>query len=153
LRSSRSSSSRSRSQVYLALTREGIPTPGSGKHWDRTFFRARILDDVYKPHSYEEVAELVSPEVAAQLDPEKRYGIWWFNRRRKRTRQVCVASENGRRYKTEQRATPKPKEGWIAVPVPDSGIPRKVVDAAGTLSGTTPHRRPRDGASGNSPAA
>jgi hypothetical protein len=65
----------SQRQVYLALTREGIPTPGGGKHWDRTFFRLRILDDVYKPHTYEEVAELVSPEVAAQLDPEKRYGI------------------------------------------------------------------------------
>jgi site-specific DNA recombinase len=120
----------SQHQVYLALTREGIPTPGGGKHWYRTFFRHCILDDVYKPHTYEEVAELVSPEVAARLDPEKRYGIWWFNRRRKRTRQVSVPTENGGRYKTEQRATPKPKEEWIAVPVPDSGIPREVVDAA-----------------------
>jgi site-specific DNA recombinase len=80
----------SQRQVYLALTREGTPTPGGGKHWDRTFFRNRILDDVYRPHTYAEVRELVAPEVADRLDPEKRYGIWWFNRRRKRTRQVSV---------------------------------------------------------------
>jgi hypothetical protein len=43
---------------------------------------------VYRPHTFEEVREVVTPEAAARLDPRKRYGIWWFNRCRTETRQV-----------------------------------------------------------------
>src|SRR5215210_6652477 len=116
--------------VHKAFERERIPTPGGGKRWDRAFFRVAILDDVYKPHTYEEVEELVSPEVAARLERGRLYGIWWYNRLRVRTRQVSEPSENGRRYRREARFTVKPKEEWVAVPVPYSGIPREVVDAA-----------------------
>jgi site-specific DNA recombinase len=116
--------------VFKALEREHVPTPGGGKHWDRSFFRTAILDDVYKPHAFEEVVDLVSAEVAAHLDPEQLYGIWWYNKLRVRTRQVSEPSENGRRYRTEARHTAKPKEEWVAVPVPHAGIPREVVDAA-----------------------
>src|SRR5215217_4628076 len=41
--------------VYKTFERERIPTPGGGKRWDRAFFRVAILDDVYRPHTYEEV--------------------------------------------------------------------------------------------------
>jgi site-specific DNA recombinase len=116
--------------VFKTFERERLPTPGGGKHWDRAFFRIAILDDVYKPHTYQEVEKLVSPEVAAGLDREKLYGIWWYNRLRVRTRQVSEPSENGRRYRREARFTVKPKEEWVAVPVPYAGIPREVVDAA-----------------------
>ena len=68
--------------------------------------------------------------MAARLDRDQLYGIWWFNRLRVRTRQVSEPSENGRRYRREARFTEKPKEEWIAVPVPYSGIPREVADAA-----------------------
>ena len=42
---------------------------------------AVLTDDVYRPHSYEEMRTLVetgqlSPDVAARLDPKKCYGIW-----------------------------------------------------------------------------
>jgi hypothetical protein len=30
---------------------------------------------------FEEVRRIVSPEVAAHLDPEARYGVWWSGRR------------------------------------------------------------------------
>jgi site-specific DNA recombinase len=116
--------------IKLAFEREGIPTPKGARFWDRTFFRACVLDDVYRPHSFEEVAAAVSSEVAAGLDPEKSYGLWWFNRRRMTSRQVSETSENGRRYARKYASYTKPKEEWIAVPVPDSGIPRPVVDAA-----------------------
>src|SRR3712207_3396037 len=43
--------------VYTAFEREGIPTPGGGKRWDRSFLRLAILDDAYRPHTYDEVAE------------------------------------------------------------------------------------------------
>jgi site-specific DNA recombinase len=118
--------------VFKTFERERLPTPGGGKHWDRAFFRIAILDDVYRPHTYQEIEKLVSPEVAAGLDREKLYGIWWYNRLRVRTRQVSEPSENGRRYRREARFTIKPKEEWVAVPVPYAGIPREVVDAART---------------------
>jgi hypothetical protein len=86
---------------------------------------------VYRPHTYEEIKALVSPEVALQLDPKKRYGIWWFNRRRYETKQVAEVRPDGeRRYRRVGKLSDKPRSEWIAVPVPDSGIPRELVDAA-----------------------
>jgi hypothetical protein len=89
------------------------------------------LDDVYRPHSYDEAAELVTPEVAGRLDPDRRYGIWWFNTRRTTSKQV-VEVEPGfaRRYRRQTTTVTRPREEWIAVPVPDAGIPREWVDAA-----------------------
>ncbi len=116
--------------IKLVLEGEGVPTPRGARFWDRSFFRNCILDDVYRPHSFEEVAAVVSPEVAGRLDPAKSYGLWWFNRRSMKSRQVSEASEGGRRYGRKYSSYIKPREEWIAVPVPDSGVPRELVDAA-----------------------
>jgi hypothetical protein len=40
------------------------------------------LSDVYLRHSYEEVAKIVSGEVAATLDPSAHYGISWYGKQR-----------------------------------------------------------------------
>ena len=112
------------------LEQQGVPTPRGAKRWDRTFFRECILADVYKPHSFEEVKTAVSAEVAARLDPSKRYGLWWFNQRGVKVRQVSEPGPDGRRYRKTYRWYRKPKEEWLAVPVPDSGIPRELVEAA-----------------------
>ncbi len=101
-----------------------------GVCWQRTFVRDCIFDDVYKPHSFEEVAALVTPEVASRLDPSKNYGVWWYNRRRAERSRVTEHSSSGRQYKERTRYTEKPREEWIAVPVPDAGVPRKLVDRA-----------------------
>jgi site-specific DNA recombinase len=116
--------------VFKTFERERIPTPGGGKHWDRAFIRLAIGDDAYSPHTLKEVKKLVSPEVAARLEEGQLYGISWYNRLRVRTRQVSEPSQNGRRYRKEVRFEERPKEEWIAVPVPYAGIPREVVDAA-----------------------
>ena len=116
--------------VKKTFEREGIPAPGGGKRWDRTFFRTCALDDVYCPHTYEEVKALVSPDVALRLDPDKRYGIWWFNRRRRKRTRVSDNSPSGKSYRWQSATTIRPREEWIAVPVPDPGIPREWVDAA-----------------------
>src|SRR3712207_3066390 len=68
--------------------------------------------DLYRPHTKEEIEELVeqgfmTPDVAARLDPERNYGIWWYS---------------GRDFEGN--------EHRVAVPVPDSGMPREVADAA-----------------------
>ena len=116
--------------IAHALEREGVPTPRGARFWDRSFFRNCVFDDVYRPHSFEEVRAVVSPQVAARLDPGKSYGLWWFNRRRMTSTPVSEVSRDGRRYGRKYSSYTKPKEEWIAVPVPDSGIPRETVEAA-----------------------
>lgn len=89
-----------------------------------------ILDDCYKPHTFHEVSRLVSQNVAAKLNPEDSYGISWYGRRRTSVKQVVELGPGGKCYRRQRRATEKSREQWIAVPVPDSGIPRQVVEAA-----------------------
>ena len=112
------------------LEDEGVRPRRGGKHWSNYFIRTRILDDVYKPHTYQEVEPRVTPEVAARLDPERLYGIWWYNRRRVKTDQASEVGPTGRQYRKRRKFTLKPEEKWIAVPVPDCGIPREWIDAA-----------------------
>jgi site-specific DNA recombinase len=112
-----------------ALEAAKIPPP-RGVRWQRTFVRDCIFDDVYKPHSFEEIADLVSPEVAARLDPSQNYGIWWYNRRKVHRTRVPDHSPAARHYKERTRHTEKPRKEWIAVPVPDAGIPRELVERA-----------------------
>ena len=81
--------------IKHVFEREGIPTPQGAEFWDRAFFRRCTMDDVYRPHSFEEIAAVVSPDVAARLDPDQRYGLWWFNRRGVRAKQVSEPSESG----------------------------------------------------------
>ena len=118
------------SATRLTFNREGVSPPSGGRYWSPKYIREAIKDDVYRPHTFKEVAALVSPTVAARLDPKKRYGVWWFNRRRYRSKQVAVSGPEGRSYRRETKVSDKPRSEWIAVPVPDSGIPREWIDAA-----------------------
>jgi site-specific DNA recombinase len=63
--------------IKRALDEEGVSTPTGKTGWAPQLIRRYLLSDLYKPHTFEEIRELVSPEVAATLDPEKRYGVWW----------------------------------------------------------------------------
>ncbi len=113
----------------LTFNREDV-CPPSGEFWSPKYLREAIKDDVYRSHTYEEVAALVSPDVAARLDPNKRYGVWYFNRRRYVSKQVSVNGPQGRSYRRTTKVFDKPRTEWVAVPVPESGIPREWVDAA-----------------------
>jgi site-specific DNA recombinase len=122
--------------VKRTFEREGIPTPGGTRFWHAKCIRNYISEDVYKPHTAAEIMAMVdagqmSAAVAASLDPDESYGIWWFNRRRTRRTQVSELGPNGERtYRKRGQYIHRPKEEWVAVPVPDSGIPREWVDAA-----------------------
>jgi site-specific DNA recombinase len=118
--------------VARTLEREGVPNPAGGRYWYKRRIKTMILDDVYRPRTLQEVDTLVAPEVAARLDPEGLYGIWWFNRRRTATAQVAVAGPEGKEYKKKSSVAYKEKNEWIAVPVCGSGIPLEWVDAART---------------------
>lgn len=119
-------------RVVSTLAAEGILTPTGKRRWSRTMIRNMIKDDAYKPHTHSEMTDLLSPEVAARLDPEKCYGVWWFNRRRVTHRQVVRRAEigGGRTYRKATKLVHRPMEEWIAVPIPDAGVPREVVEAA-----------------------
>ncbi|MDQ3925653.1 MAG: recombinase family protein, partial [Actinomycetota bacterium] len=101
--------------VKKILEREGIPTPRGGQYWDKKLIREIVLNDVYKPHTYDEVRKLTLPEVAARLDPKKCYGIWWFNRRRSTRKQVAEYGPNGRSYR---RSNPRPPEAGMVASYP-----------------------------------
>src|SRR5829696_97975 len=119
--------------IKRALDADGVPTPtGKKSSWDAQLIRRYLLSDLYKPHTVEEVQQIVSPEVAATLNSGKCYGVWWWGRSRVQRRQVSEPAPNGdgRRYRYRYKTTERPKEEWTAVPVPDAGIPRGWVDAS-----------------------
>jgi hypothetical protein len=85
---------------------------------------------VYLRHSYEEVAKIVSGEVAAKLDPSAHYGISWYGKRH-HTHHREVRIKNGKKtYPRIKKSVDVSREEWIGVPVPDPRIPREWVLAA-----------------------
>jgi site-specific DNA recombinase len=120
-------------RVVSTLAEEGIRSPTGKRRWSRTLIRNIIKDDVYKPHCFEEIEGLLAPQVAAHLDPGKQYGVWWYNRRRVVQRQVVREGTDGKIYRKTSKLSHRPPEEWIAVPVPDAGIPREAVEVAREL--------------------
>ena len=113
------------------LKRMGVASPSGDVPWSYPTLRMIVLDDVYRPHSYDEIAQLVSPEVVSRLDPEAPYGFWWFNRRRGEMREVVEVGPGGERvYRKRYKQMQKPRSEWVAVPIPGTFIPREWVDAA-----------------------
>jgi site-specific DNA recombinase len=124
--------------IKKTFDREGIPTPstghstrGNGLYWSQAFLKKCVINDTYKPHTNEELMEILSSDVACKLDAERRYGIWWFGRQRHSYKQVSETTPDGaRRYRKSKKSVWVPQDQWIGVPVPDSGIPRELVEAA-----------------------
>ena len=117
-------------KIKRTFDAEGLPTPAGKRYWSETFIREIIKDDVYRAHNFEEIKELVTPEVAARLDKDKSYGIWWFNRQRHTFKQEVENTPEGKVYRKRKKVVDKPQSEWIAVPVPDASIPRELVDTA-----------------------
>ena len=116
--------------VGSVLRQEGVPTPNGKKLWSQTFVRKIVNNDIYKPHTYEEIEGLLASEVTAMLDPGKKYGLWWFNKYRITSKQMAENAPDGRHYRKKTKTVRKPESEWIAVPVPNSSVPREWVDAA-----------------------
>jgi site-specific DNA recombinase len=116
--------------IARGLDKDGIPTPGRARLWGMSYIKQLIAHDAYRPHTYEEVKALVSSDVASRLDPNESYGIWWFGQKRHHHGQRTENGPDGRTYHKTRKRVWLEREKWIAVPVPDSGIPRELVDAA-----------------------
>jgi hypothetical protein len=82
------------------LEREGIPSPSGNRVWVKPTVKDIILDDAYRTLSYDELEDLVSEgnltaDVLSRLDPDERYGIWWFNRSHKTLKLRVVVHNDG----------------------------------------------------------
>jgi hypothetical protein len=90
---------------------QGIAAPKGGPLWDDRVLRRLIANVVYRPHSFEEIAALVTPEVAARLASTKEYGIQWFNRKKASVHTVTEPGGNGgRRYRKRTYVKQRPRE-------------------------------------------
>ncbi|MDP9474596.1 MAG: recombinase family protein [Actinomycetota bacterium] len=116
--------------IKRALDLEGVPTPNGGRYWGPSYLRTLVLEDVYRPHSYAEVKELVSQDVAARLDASRSYGVFWSNRTFTTRKRVPETNGGERGYRWRYSVQKNPREDWIAIPVPDAGLSRALVDAA-----------------------
>ena len=114
--------------VRISLEQDGIPAPSGIGRWNHTTIRNIIGSELYAPHTYEEVAALVAPGVAARLDKGAVYGLWTWNTRKTTRRKVW--DETAGEFKVRYTYKPRPRDEWLFVPVPDAGIPREVVEAA-----------------------
>jgi hypothetical protein len=117
--------------MQTRLYAEGMPSPTGKAMWPHRILKVQmVLNDLYKPHTYDEIAPLLSSEVAATLDPNKLYGIWWYNRRNvSKNYESETDGNSSKRYVTRTSVRTREEQEWIAVPVP-AYLPRKLVDQA-----------------------
>lgn len=129
--------------IAHGLERDGIPPRRSGKHWKPEHVRQVILKDMYRPHTYEELKEILSPDIlATRVDPEKTYGVYYYNVHSLRRRKEREETPQGVRYRYRTYINVRPREEWVGVPVPHSGVPAEVIDEARSrLKGVKPHIR------------
>jgi len=128
--------------IQTRLYREGVSSPTGKELWHRPVLKRMVLNDIYKPHTYEETVELVPKEVTAALNPNRDYGIRWWNRSSQKMRQISEPGEDGRRrYRQKASYTSRDREEWIAVPVP-AFLPRELVEKASTtMAELRPYKR------------
>jgi site-specific DNA recombinase len=117
--------------VSRTLAKEAYSAPEASS-WSLHGIRNIIHNDVYLPHTHEELSALVdegllAPDVLARLDKNLSYGVAWFNRTRRTTTKEPIP-EGG--YRKRSHTIKRPRSEWIPVPVPDSHIPREWVIAA-----------------------
>ena len=116
------------------LRAAGISSPKGAHTWSLRVLRRLVENDVYMPRTYEEIAELIAPEALARLDPRKDYGVQWYNRQRVNVETISVPDGNGgRRYKKRRKSVWRPREEWVAVPVP-AFLDRTMVERARAMA-------------------
>ena len=118
--------------IQTRLYRQGTPSPTGKEVWHRPVLKRMVLSDTYKPHTRGEAAELVPPAVVASgvLKEGGEYGIRWWNRYSRRSRQVSETTRDGsRRYRRKVTLSERDRAEWVATPVP-AFLPRGLVEAA-----------------------
>ena len=119
--------------IKKALERDGVPTPKGNRTWSLGTLHKLVHNDVYRSRSVEELRGLLTPQAAARLKPDKRYGLWWYGRQRHYQKYTTELGLDGQKhYRKGRRSEDLSREQWVAIPVPDCGLPPELVDAART---------------------
>jgi site-specific DNA recombinase len=136
--------------LVKCLRDEGVPSPaGAPRSWSHSQIRAIVGFDVYKPHSSGELEDLareglLSPGVLSGLDPDRSYGVWWYNRRKHTREKSRDRKRADGTYADVSTRVQKDRAEWVAVPVPEAGVPREYVERARARiaagAGTRPSR-------------
>ncbi|HEV2092220.1 MAG TPA: recombinase family protein [Rubrobacter sp.] len=120
--------------MQTRLRAEGITSPKGGQAWALRVLRRLLESDVYLPRTYEEISELASPETLTRIDPSRQYGVQWYNRQKVRIETVSEPDgEGARRYKKRRTFVWRPREEWVAVPVP-AYLDRDLVERARAMA-------------------
>jgi len=119
--------------IKKTLERDSVPTARGNRSWSLGALHQILHNDVYRSRSVEELRAILSDETANKLDPETRYGVWWWGRQRHHQQYGRELGPSGSvRYRKGTRAEDMPREQWIAIPIPDCGLPPELVDGART---------------------
>jgi hypothetical protein len=111
--------------IQTRFNGEIVPPPTGKRMWQRQVLKRMVDNDIYLPHTYEEVKGLVRPGIITKLDPELGYGLWWYGRH-----EFSEPDGNGgKRYTKREVRKPRPREDQIAVPVP-AALPCGLVETA-----------------------
>jgi site-specific DNA recombinase len=106
--------------IVQHLTKVGAPTPGSGR-WHASTIRGIIKSDTY-------------------------LGKFYWGKERIKTTTISVVENGVKAYKRKVVTEGRPREDWISIPVPDSGIsPETVARARETLQGNVKSVSKSDG--------
>jgi site-specific DNA recombinase len=124
---------RSLLSIKKTLERDGVPTARGHRLWGLGTLQHIMKNDVYRTRDVEELRPLLPAGAEDKLNPDERYGVWWYGRQRHHQEYKSEFSSDGiKRYRKGKRVEDLPQEQWVAIPVPDCGIPPHVVDAART---------------------
>jgi hypothetical protein len=106
--------------IVQYLTKVGAPTPGSGR-WHASTIRGIIKSDTY-------------------------LGKFYWGKERIKTTTISVVENGVKTYKRKVVTEERPREDWISIPVPDSGIfPETVARAREILQGNVKSVSKSDG--------
>ncbi len=103
--------------------------PEGGRAWSRRTIRAIVLDDKYRPHDADELRVLRHPESSWKPPEGETRGVLWWNRTSQEQTKIPDESRP-KGYRTHTKTIENPPAEHIAIPVPDAGLPRELVDAA-----------------------
>ena len=79
------------------------------------------------------------------MDEGATYGVFWFNRTRTTRRRDSTSGPDSLAYRWRYTVKKNPRDQWIAIPIPDAGIPCDVADAARQMVRHTRSRKPKTG--------
>src|SRR5215217_5600208 len=124
---------RSLLSIKKTLERDDVPTARGHRLWGLGTLQHIVQNDVYRTRNVEELRPLLPDGAEDKLNPDEKYGVWWYGRQRHHQEYKAEFSSDGRkRYRKGKRVEDLPQEQWVAIPVPDCGTPPHVVDAART---------------------